>query len=55
LLVLPLNVEVTGSLIFGAGLVAIAFNDYARRSRPLSERRAAVVAAPRTERFGLAA
>ena len=56
LLILPLSVEVTGSLLFAAAFTAIAISDYARRARPLAVPLAPVVAMPdRGERFGLAA
>jgi hypothetical protein len=58
-LLLPLSFEVATSLVFATGFGAIAFSDYSRplQLRPLtvSAPNAAAVAAPRTERFGLAA
>jgi hypothetical protein len=48
--------EVATSLLIGAGLLAIAFNDYARRVRPLvTEMTPADAAALGRERFRLAA
>jgi len=48
--------EMATSLLVGAGLVAIAFNDYSRRVRPLvTEMTPAGAAAPSRERFRLAA
>jgi hypothetical protein len=58
LLVFPLSVEVTGSVLFAAGFAAIAFSDYARRAQrpPVAcARTMALPPAERRERFGLAA
>jgi len=55
-LIFPVSFEVTGSLLFAGGFVAIAISDYARRTRPLAVPHASVVARPPCrERFGLAA
>ena len=55
-LLFPVSFEIAGSALFAAGFVAIAFCDYSRRARPLElPAVAAIVAARRTERFGLAA
>ncbi len=52
----PLSFALGGSLLFAAGVVAIALGDYARPARPLAlPAVAAEVAARRSERFGLAA
>jgi hypothetical protein len=54
----PLRFEIGGSLLFTAGVVAIALHDYTRGSRRLRvPARAALDSAPSTgrERFGLAA
>jgi hypothetical protein len=56
-LIFPLSLEVSGSLLFAASVVAIAISDYTRRARALPLPLAPVVALPgqRRERFGLAA
>ncbi len=52
----PINFEIAGSALFAAGFLAIMISDYSRRTRVLElPAVAAVVAARRTERFGLAA
>lgn len=52
----PINFESVVSIVFGAGLAAIVFTDYARPFRPLrSSVTPADVSAGRRERFGLAA
>jgi hypothetical protein len=55
--VLPLNFEISGSLLFSAGLAAILIADYTRpvRAPRLATCTAAVAASGRSERFGLAA
>jgi hypothetical protein len=54
----PLSLEVTGSLVFGAGLLCIMVGDYARPVRSLTPR-AGVVRFPRAAKaapaLGLAA
>lgn len=53
---LPLSFEMTCSLLFGAGLAAIVYSDYARVIRSGQMQYAtAAVPAKRSERFGLAA
>lgn len=55
-LLFPLRFEIGGSLLFAAGVAAIAFSDYSRRARALVlPPVAAEVTARRVERFGLAA
>jgi hypothetical protein len=51
----PLSFEISVSLLFAAGFVAIAFTDYARTPRPLRVPAAVEVTTSRKERFGLAA
>lgn len=49
----PAGFEAAFSALFVAGFAAITLSDYSRRSRPLVTELA--MAAPRPERFGLAA
>lgn len=52
----PLSFALGGSLLFAAGVAAVFLGDYARPARSLAlPAVAAVVAARRSERFGLAA
>ena len=52
---LPLNFEVTASLLFAAGFAAIFLSDYSRVARSLRQPIPVAVHSPRKERFGLAA
>jgi hypothetical protein len=56
LAVFPFVFEITASLGFAGGLIALVMSDYARSSRLVRLPAAAALALPaRTERFGLAA
>jgi hypothetical protein len=54
-LLFPLRFEAAGSLLFAAGFAAIAFCDYGRTRTALRVPATVGLAAPRKERFGLAA
>lgn len=56
-LLLPVNFALAGSILFAAGVLAIAIADYTRWTRPLAVPAAASprVRATRAERFRLAA
>ena len=52
---LPINFEVAGSMLFAAGVMAVAVCDYSRSMRPMDVPAPLAVTPRRAERFGLAA